>query len=354
MAVTNRHAPASTNNTAATTFRITRRAYPQPASLDDSKRLRGPGESCGDHLCLAGRRRIVRVPLRRRRGRGGPSTPATSASARRPPPSACRTCGAGRGRRCDSSSCAASSAFRIPPQDPGLVQRLAGRRVGEHEVVVGLPARLLEQPLELAADLVGHRDATRRPLRLRGAELAEHPVLPHADARARSSRRRATGARAARPAAARSSRRCGTSPGRSPGTGPGGRAPTSASTSSSVRNRISTDSGTAGSSTPSHGFVVAHLRCGAFAKVNSAERVQNTFWIDFGDRPLPSSVPTKSSTSSDVIDAIDFDPKNGARCTRTSLSRFFNVDRFRPRRSACAQVARADLLRPSAARRPRA
>lgn len=60
------------------------------------------------------------------------------------------------------------------------------------------------------------------------------------------------------------------------------------------------------------------------------------FWIDLGERPLSSSTATRSSTSSGVIESSDREPKNGAMWTRTSLSTFFLVDFFRPRRSACA------------------
>jgi hypothetical protein len=71
----------------------------------------------------------------------------------------------------------------VAAQDRGLVELVACVRVGEDEVVVSLPARRLEEPIEFTRDGVGERDAACRPLRLGRAELPEHEVLPDADAR---------------------------------------------------------------------------------------------------------------------------------------------------------------------------
>ncbi len=70
----------------------------------------------------------------------------------------------------------------ISAQIRGLAERPAGDRIGEYEAVdLGLHERPVE-PVGLAGEAVGHRDAATAPTGLRRVELAEHPVLPDADA----------------------------------------------------------------------------------------------------------------------------------------------------------------------------
>jgi len=62
----------------------------------------------------------------------------------------------------------------------GAVDRPAGLRVREHEVVVTLPPRLLGQELQLSGHAARERDSPGGPFRLWSAELAADEVAPHA------------------------------------------------------------------------------------------------------------------------------------------------------------------------------
>ncbi len=63
----------------------------------------------------------------------------------------------------------------------GAVDRVAGLRVREHEIVVSLELRVLEQQFELGRDPARERDAPSRALGLWRTELAADVVAPHAD-----------------------------------------------------------------------------------------------------------------------------------------------------------------------------
>jgi hypothetical protein len=67
-----------------------------------------------------------------------------------------------------------------PLQELGAVDWLAGVRMGEDEVPVGLEWRVLEEPVQLAAEHVGQGHAPSGPLRLRRPVLAPDEVPPYA------------------------------------------------------------------------------------------------------------------------------------------------------------------------------
>ena len=211
--------------------------------------------------------------------------------------------------------------------------------------------------LELAATRSASGTARVERLRLGRAELAAHVAPPHADAARRSSRRRASAARAARPGAGRSSRRSGRAPGRSRGTWPGRACAAAPRARRASRKRISSSSGDRGQldalarvASPSrraHG--VAEQRRAACRR--SCARLRRTA------RGAPGADEVLDVLAADRVERRS--PKNGARWTRSADSVVHERRALATEPLEVVEVAAPGLLdgqalaRPGAATRPR-
>lgn len=67
----------------------------------------------------------------------------------------------------------------VAPDERRVVQDLAGVRLGEDEVVIGLERRPLQVPLQLPRDPVDHRHRPGSAPRLRRSPMAADVVLSH-------------------------------------------------------------------------------------------------------------------------------------------------------------------------------